>query len=103
RAIGKGLYAETARQIAGYLFAEMEAPEGAFYASQDADSEGEEGKFFVFTPADLRAALGAAGAELDVAAAYFGITDQGNFEHSGATVLSEAKPIRRVAESTGRT
>jgi uncharacterized protein len=102
RALGSPLYAETARQIAAYLFAEMETPAGAFYASQDADSEGEEGKFFVFTPADLQAALGGKGPAFEVASAYFGVTDQGNFERSGATVLSEDKPLLRVAEITGK-
>ncbi len=98
RVFGKERYAETARAIVGYLFAEMrdDAHGGAFFASQDADSEGHEGKFFVFTPADLHAAVGDQAIE-DVAAQYFGITEEGNFEESGATVLSEARPLERVA------
>jgi hypothetical protein len=102
RATGKALYAETAREIVAYLFAEMQAPEGGFYASQDADSEGEEGKFFVWTPADLEAALGGKGAEFDVAQAYFGITERGNFEGSGATVLSEDRPLGVVAKGLAK-
>ena len=102
RALGKPLHAETAREIVGYVLAEMETPEGAFYASQDADSEGEEGKFFVFTLQDLEAALGERGAMFEVARCYFGITEAGNFEHSGATVLSEAKPLDKVAADLGK-
>ena len=101
RVFGKELYASTARELAAYLFAEMEAPQGAFYASQDADSEGAEGKFFVFTLADLEAALGEKGPLFDVARTYFGITEAGNFEHTGATVLSEVKPLPAVAAILG--
>ena len=97
RALKKPLYAETAREIVGYLLAEMEAPEGAFYASQDADSEGEEGKFFVFTLQDLEAAVGGKNAMFEVARGYFGITEKGNFEHTGAAVLAEDKPLDKVA------
>jgi uncharacterized protein YyaL (SSP411 family) len=100
RVFGKDRYRETARAIVGYLFAEMrdDAHGGAFFASQDADSEGHEGKFFVWTPADLHACLADQRLE-DVAAAHFGITEAGNFEESGATVLSEVRPIERVAVS----
>ncbi len=98
RVFGKERYAETAREIVGYLFAEMrdDAHGGAFFASQDADSEGHEGKFFVWTPSDLHAAVRDQRLE-DVAAQYFGITEEGNFEESGATVLSEVRPVERVA------
>ena len=65
-------------------------PAGGLYASVDADSEGEEGKFYVWTPAQLRAVLGPIDA-LHVMKAY-GVTDAGNFEH-GATVLSRVTPI----------
>ncbi len=97
RAFGAPRYAETARAIVAYLFAEMRAPDGAFYASQDADSEGHEGTFFVWTLADLKAAVGDDQKAYDVARSYFGITEEGNFEDSGRTVLSEARSIERVA------
>jgi uncharacterized protein YyaL (SSP411 family) len=98
RVFGKEAHAETAREIVAYLFAEMRDDEhgGAFFASQDADSEGHEGKYFVWTPSDLHAAVRDPRME-DVAASYFGITEGGNFEEGGATVLSEARPIERVA------
>ena len=56
----------------------MTSPEGGFYSTQDADSEGEEGKFFVWTPAEVRAVLGE---ELSaIAERYFDISAEGNFE-----------------------
>src|SRR2546428_14097726 len=56
----------------------MTGPEGGFYESQDADSEGEEGKFFVWTPNELGAVLGDELAK--VARRYFDVSDEGNFE-----------------------
>jgi uncharacterized protein len=96
RASGTPAHAATARELVGYLFAEMRDASGAFYASQDADSEGHEGTFFVWTPSDLAAAVSDE-IPREVARLYFGITPEGNFEKSGATVLSEAQPIERVA------
>ena len=97
RVFGKDEYAETAREIVSYLFAEMRDGRSlAFFASQDADSEGHEGKFFVFTPGDLKEAVEDQ-RQYDVAKAYFGVTEGGNFEESGATVLSAARPLDRVA------
>ena len=61
----------------------MTSPEGAFYSATDADSEGEEGLFFVWTPAQIRDALGA---DADFAMQLFGVTEAGNFE--GKNVLS---------------
>ncbi len=100
RALGTPSYAATAREIVGYLVAEMRDESGGFYASQDADSEGHEGTFFVWTPADLEAAV-SAGMPREAARLYFGITPEGNFETSGATVLSEVRPIERVAAELG--
>jgi len=68
-----------------WLEREMSDAGGGLYASQDADSEGEEGKFYVWTPAEVRDVLGPVDA-LHFCKA-FGVTDAGNFEH-GRTVLS---------------
>ncbi|WP_437281436.1 thioredoxin domain-containing protein [Sorangium sp. So ce375] len=97
RAFEKPIYADTAREIVGYLFAEMRDPEGGFYASQDADSEGSEGKFFVWTLDQLRAAVGEDRLAYDVARLVFDITEEGNFEQSGATVLSQHRTLEQAA------
>jgi hypothetical protein len=102
RALGTPAYADTAREIVGYLFAEMRDASGGFFASQDADSEGHEGTFFVWTPADLEAAV-SAGTAREAARLHFGITTEGNFEKSGATVLSEVMSIASVAAELGVT
>ncbi|MCC7077200.1 MAG: thioredoxin domain-containing protein [Acidimicrobiia bacterium] len=79
----------TAEETLDYLEREMLQPDGGLSSSQDADSEGVEGKFFVWTPAELDSALGPArGAR---AAAYFGVTARGNFE-DGKSVLTRADP-----------
>ncbi|HVS18386.1 MAG TPA: thioredoxin domain-containing protein, partial [Planctomycetota bacterium] len=73
------LFARTARGACEWMLGEMRTPEGAFASTQDADSEGEEGRFFVWTPAELETVLGR---ELGRrAAAWWGVTDAGNFEH----------------------
>jgi uncharacterized protein YyaL (SSP411 family) len=78
------LFAKVVRETVAYLEREMTSKEGAFFAAQDADSEGEEGKFFVWRPEELEAVLGAKGAAL--VSAHFDVRPEGNFEH-GATVL----------------
>ncbi len=90
-----------------FLRREMTGPEGAFYASQDADSEGVEGRFYVWTPAQLEASLGEAA--IDIANAY-DVSQTGNFE-DGASVLrdrarkprdqfhSEREQLRRTRET----
>jgi uncharacterized protein len=70
---------------------EMRGPEGGFCSALDADSEGVEGKFYVWTVAELRDALGD-GDLADQAIAYFGATERGNFEHVGQNVLEARGP-----------
>jgi uncharacterized protein YyaL (SSP411 family) len=77
--------AEVIAETVDWLGREMKHPAGGLYASQDADSEGEEGKFYVWTPADLREALGRVDAMI-LGAAY-DVTEAGNFEHE-TTVLA---------------
>lgn len=73
------LYARIARETLRYLQREMLHPDGGFYATQDADSEGEEGKFFVWTKAEVDALLGV---QARLFCRYYDITDTGNWEHS---------------------
>ena len=99
RATGDDRYRQTARDVAAYVAREMTAPGGGFYATQDADSEGEEGRFFVWTPVEIDAACDGDAAAAEVAKAAFDVTEDGNFEHSGATVLSMPAPIDEVASA----
>jgi uncharacterized protein len=78
RALDEPELLSVAREILDYVLREMTSPEGGFYSTQDADSEGEEGKFFLWTPAETREVLGE---ELSrIAERYFDITSEGNFE-----------------------
>jgi hypothetical protein len=79
----------------GFLERELSDEAGGLWSSLDADSEGEEGKFYVWTPAQLREAIGATNAL--VFAHAFGVTDKANFEH-GTSVLSRVTPRTSAAE-----
>jgi len=92
------LWRTVAEGTVGWLEREMTAPSGAFYATQDADSEGEEGRFFVWTMDELRRLLGQPLA--DLAALHFGVTVDGNFEH-GRNVLEAHVPAAQLAERRG--
>ena len=94
------LWRKVVEETVEYVRREMTSPEGGFYATQDADSEGKEGKFFVWTPQQVSEVLPPRLAEL--AKAHFGITEQGNFEH-GNTVLEivdEAQDLTERFESS---
>ena len=98
RVFGDARFAETAHAIASYVAREMTDEEGGFYASQDADSEGEEGKFFIWGPDDVKAVLGGDAKAEALVLEHYGITLAGNFEDHGRptfkTVLSEVRPLR---------
>jgi uncharacterized protein YyaL (SSP411 family) len=95
-ATGNAEYARIARECCEWALREMSTAEGAFASSQDADSEGEEGRFFAWTPQELDAVLGAKrGAQ---AAAWYGVTDEGNFEH-GKSALWRPEPVADVARA----
>ncbi len=84
---GKPLYRRVTEETLDYLLREMNDPAGGFYSAQDADSEGVEGKFFVWTPDELRPLLGD---DADLVMAYYGVTERGNFE--GANILNVPVP-----------
>ena len=92
-------YDRIARETLDYLLREMTPPEGGFFAAQDADSGGEEGTFYAWTPRELEEALG--GDAAAIVAGRFGVTDAGNFE-DGRTVLSVVRSVEEVARDAGR-
>ena len=84
RRTGSPLARRVAEETCAWMLHELRTGDGGFAASLDADSEGEEGKFYVWRPAELRAVLGPA--DGDFAAEVFGVTESGTFER-GASVL----------------
>jgi uncharacterized protein YyaL (SSP411 family) len=92
------LFRTRARETVAWLAREMTTPEGAFSASLDADSEGEEGKFYVWSPAKIEAVLG----QHDAAffAAHYDVTSDGNFE--GHTILNRLKHLPRSIDDERR-
>ncbi len=88
QALGIERWRQVAERTLDWGLREMRGPEGGFYSALDADSEGEEGRFYVWSPAEIREALGEAGlAELaDEVIAYYGVTEGGNFE--GRNILN---------------
>jgi uncharacterized protein YyaL (SSP411 family) len=84
-----------------YVLREMTSPEGGFYSTQDADSEGHEGKFFLWTPAEVAALLGPEDARLF--SACFDVTARGNFREGGpgANILNIPRPPEIVAADLG--
>ncbi len=90
-------YARIAHEILDYILREMTGPEGGFYSATDADSEGEEGKFFVWTPAQVEAVLGPEDA--GCFCTYYDITDEGNWE--GKSIPNTPRTPERVASRLG--
>ena len=95
---GNELFRRRARETVTWLRREMTTPEGAFCASLDADSEGEEGKFYVWSLDEVTAALGQEDAAFF--AAHYDVTAKGNFE--GHNILNRLKHVPRSAEDEQR-
>ncbi|HJX32717.1 MAG TPA: thioredoxin domain-containing protein, partial [Solirubrobacterales bacterium] len=85
QALGHERYRRVCEETLDWALREMRGPEGGFYSALDADSEGEEGRFYVWTPAQIRAVLGDAAPEV---AEFYGVTEAGNFE--GRNILHRA-------------
>ncbi len=93
QATGEPFYREVVEETLAYVAREMTSPEGFFYSTQDADSEGVEGKFFVWSAEEVEAILGREQAEVfnDV----YGVSPEGNWE--GHTILNRAKSYAQDA------
>jgi uncharacterized protein len=87
------LYERIVTETLDYVVREMTSPEGGFYSTQDADSEGEEGKFFLWGAQDIRQLLDPHDANLFMA--YYDVTPRGNFE--GKNILHVPRPIDEIA------
>ncbi len=94
RLTGNEYFKSIAIQTLDYVLRDMTSPEGAFYSATDADSEGEEGIFFLWSKDQIKAALSSDNAHLAIK--LFGITENGNFE--GSNILSLSKSLDQFAK-----
>ncbi|HEV2727856.1 MAG TPA: thioredoxin domain-containing protein, partial [Solirubrobacterales bacterium] len=83
--LGHERYRRVCEETLDWMLREMVGPEGGFYSALDADSEGEEGRFYVWTPAQIREVLGEAA---EPVIAYYGVSERGNFEGSNVLHLA---------------
>ncbi|MGD0072091.1 MAG: thioredoxin domain-containing protein [Candidatus Bathyarchaeia archaeon] len=91
---GAGKFRLTAKETIDYLIRDLSSPEGGFYSAQDADTEGEEGKFYLWTMDEVLDTLSPADA--DLAVHIYGLKPEGNFIESGKP---NGKNILHIAES----
>ncbi len=93
------LYRRIATEVLDYILREMTAPEGGFYSATDADSEAEEGKFFVWTPEEIESILGQE--EARRFCAYYDVAEKGNWE--GKSILNVRRSVEQCAAKLGIT
>ena len=96
-ATGRALYRRITEETLDYVLREMTGEHGGFFSATDADSEGEEGKFFVWSPGEIEAVLGSEEAALFNA--FFGVSQRGNFE--GKNILNISVKAADFAERQG--
>ena len=94
----KEWYRQVGEEVLHYIMREMKSTEGGFYSTEDADSEGEEGKFYAWTRDEIKEILGKE--KGTPFCAYYGVAQQGNFE-GGASVLSIASTLEKVSQLYG--
>lgn len=90
------LYRETIEETLGFIRREMTSPEGGFYAALDADSEGEEGKFYVWDKSEIEEVLGP---EAELFCEFYGVSSAGNWE--GKNILWREKSLAAFAVEKG--
>ena len=98
-ATGEGRFADVANDVADWMLTDMQAPNGGFFSTRDADSEGEEGRYYVWTPDAVETLLDAD--DYALFAARFGLDAEANFE--GQWHLSVRKDIDTLAKDFGMT
>ena len=109
---GEPFFARVCTETLDWALRDLRQEEGGFASALDADSEGEEGRFYVWTPDEMRAALGD-DALAEAALAHFGMTGPPNFEGSWAPVRATSRPraaggdqgaaaARRASSASGR-
>src|SRR5207302_7019128 len=86
------------RSTIEYVLRDMRHPGGGFYSAEDADSEGEEGKFFVWTPAEVARVVDTN--DVDLVCRYWDISDQGNLE--GKSIPHVTLTVEQIARMFGR-
>ena len=96
QALGHARYRQTAEETVDYVRRAMTSAEGGFYAAQDADSEGVEGKYYVWSHQEIRDLLGA---DADTFGRFYDVTPGGNWE--GHTILNVTRPVSMAAREFG--
>jgi uncharacterized protein len=93
--LGHQRYRRVCEETLDWMLREMRGPEGGFYSALDADSEGEEGRFYVWTPEEIKAALAAdpncinlSTQQIDKLMQFYGVSEDGNFEGSNVLHLA---------------
>jgi uncharacterized protein YyaL (SSP411 family) len=99
QATGEKSHAEVASEIFTYVLRDMTAREGGFYSAEDADSEGVEGKFYVWTPEEIVEVLGAE--EGSFFCEVYGVTEEGNFEHNTSILNQIGTSMEEIAKEHG--
>jgi len=85
---GHERYRQILDETIGYVLRDLRHPDGGFYSAEDADSEGEEGRFYLWSRDEIAAVLGDDPTLVDDVVEYYGVTAQGNFEESGRSILN---------------
>ncbi len=105
QASGEDIFGRTVEEIAEYLLRDMRSPEGAFYSAEDADSEGEEGKFYLWSLEGLERVL--TKEELELAVKVFSVQEGGNYleeatrQKTGKNILRMKKTLSEMSEELG--
>ena len=97
---GDPFYLDVMQKTLDFVLREMTSPDGAFYSAMDADSDGEEGRFYTWTKSEIRGVLGDA-PDTDIFCMYYDVTDGGNWE--GRTILCRNTTKGTVARRAGAT